>query len=57
MVTKDRRIFESPLCLRLGSSCGDGEVILFIIDQLNDKLLLNRFKDVHLDTVSIGVSF
>ena len=25
LITKKGRIFESPLCLRLGSSCGDGE--------------------------------
>ena len=24
-ITKERRIFESPLCLKLNSSCGDGE--------------------------------
>ena len=52
--------FESPICLKLGSSCGDEEQILFSVNRLNNKLLLDRFKDVrslHLDTASIGVLF
>ena len=44
-ITKEGRIFESPLYLKLGSSCGDGEWILFSIDRPNDNLLLNRLED------------
>jgi len=37
--TKEERITGSPLDLRLGSSCGDGECFLFSVDRLNGKLL------------------
>jgi len=41
-ITKEGRIFEFSLCLKLGSSCGDGEKVLFFVDWSNDKLLLDR---------------
>ena len=36
----------SPLYLKLGSSCVDGELILFYIDRLNENILLDRLENV-----------
>jgi len=54
LITKQERIFESPLCLKLDSSCGDGEWNLFSVDRLNDKLLLDYFKDAKITPLGHG---
>ena len=36
-ITKEEKITGSPLYLRLGSSCGDGEWFLFSVDRPNEQ--------------------